>query len=746
MSIARPDAPSVAWFVCFVLAGASTTLAGGERAERSVPELAKSSRASVVVIDAARRDGESSALGTGFVVRADGVIATNLHVIGQAGRPRVRFADDNKAYEAKAVLAYDRERDLALIQIERQGLSALSLADSSKLSIGEPIVAVGNPLGLEYSVVSGVLSGRPVVDGLAMLQLGMSIEQGNSGGPVLDRQGRVVGVVTLKSAVAERVGFAVPANYVQRLLENTYPIPMSHWVTIGALDPDEWSPLFGASWRQRAGRIIASGAGSGFGGRTLCLRKTPPPPDQMFEMAVAVKLDDESGAAGLAFRSDGGDKHYGFYPTNGKLRLTRFSGPDRFSWKILSEVESDSYRPGRWNTIKVRLDGKQITCFVNDTEVVRLEDDALPPGKDGSEGKVGLVKFRAPSAEFKHFRVARNLAPTAVSGELAEQIHAQVKKLSPSGPPVPEILDTLVPDADATLEVLRDRAHELEAEAFRLRHIADIVHQRRVQQELLDVLADDDSKIDLIHAALLVARLDNDDLQIDPYRWMVNRMAGEVRARWPMDADDGAKLQALTDYMFRELGYHGSRADYYHRSNSYLNEVLDDREGLPITLSVVFIELSRRLELPVVGVGLPTHFVVRYASRNGGARLLDVFNGATVMTEAMARELVMANTGQVLNDAHLAETSKRAIIVRMLHNLAGVAEREQDLLAVLRYFDTIILLDPEAPYARWRRGVLNLQTGQSAAARADFDWLLEHKPDGINLDEVRQLRNLLGTD
>jgi regulator of sirC expression with transglutaminase-like and TPR domain len=116
------------------------------------------------------------------------------------------------------------------------------------------------------------------------------------------------------------------------------------------------------------------------------------------------------------------------------------------------------------------------------------------------------------------------------------------------------------------------------------------------------------------------------------------------------------------------------------------------------------------------------------------------------MTEAMARELVMANTGQVLNDAHLAETSKRAIIVRMLHNLAGVAEREQDLLAVLRYFDTIILLDPEAPYARWRRGVLNLQTGQSAAARADFDWLLEHKPDGINLDEVRQLRNLLGTD
>ena len=157
-------------------------------------------------------------------------------------------------------------------------------------------------------------------------------------------------------------------------------------------------------------------------------------------------------------------------------------------------------------------------------------------------------------------------------------------------------------------------------------------------------------------------------------------------------------------------------------------------------------ELTRRLDLPVVGVGLPGHFVVKYAPKAGKTRLIDVYDGASVLTEKKARELVMATSGQALTEAHLAPTSKRAIIVRMLRNLAGVAERDQDLLGTLRYLDTIVLLDPSAAFERWRRAVLNLQTGQPAAARADFDWLLEHKPEGIDLKEVRQLRRLLGPE
>src|SRR5262249_37001522 len=153
------------------------------------------------------------------------------------------------------------------------------------------------------------------------------IEPGNSGGPCLDRRGRVLGVVTMKSAVTENLGFAVEVNSLKPLLEKPNSVPIARWLTIGAIDPKEWTTLFGARWRQRAGRIEVSGAGDGFGGRSLLLWNGDVP-EKPFEIGVMVKLNDEAGAAGLVFHADGGNKHYGFYPSAGKLRLSRFDGAD----------------------------------------------------------------------------------------------------------------------------------------------------------------------------------------------------------------------------------------------------------------------------------------------------------------------------------------------------------------------------------------------------------------------------------
>src|SRR5262249_35500319 len=152
----------------------------------------------------------------------------------------------------------------------------------------------------------------------------------------------------------------------------------------------------------------------------------------------------------------------------------------------------------------------------------------------------------------------------------------------------------------------------LEQEAGRLRQLAQAVHHQRVQAELVKALQGKEENIDLVHAALLVARLDNDDLDIEPYRKEIERMARDIQTALPNDSDGPARLTALNKYLFTERGFHGSRADYYNRSNSYLNEVLDDREGIPITLSVLYMELARRIGLNVVGIPLPLHFVVQY--------------------------------------------------------------------------------------------------------------------------------------
>src|SRR5207247_1071293 len=171
------------------------------------------------------------------------------------------------------------------------------------------------------------------------------------------------------------------------------PIAMSAWLTIGVLDPEEWQPKLGGGWRQRAGRVLAEEPGAGFGGRCYCLSRRPVP-DLPYEVAVTVKLDDEGGAAGLIFHAEG-EVHYGFYPSGGELRLTRFDGPDVFTWKILAQKKSEHYRSGDWNTIRVRMEKDRIKCYVNDELLVESTDTEY------TAGKVGLAKFRDTTAEFK---------------------------------------------------------------------------------------------------------------------------------------------------------------------------------------------------------------------------------------------------------------------------------------------------------------------------------------------------------
>ena len=181
---------------------------------------------------------------------------------------------------------------------------------------------------------------------------------------------------------------------------------MKRWLTIGALSPRDWEVLMGARWTQRAGRIRVSGVGTGFGGRSLCLSKIKKP-ELPYELEVTLKLNNERGAAGLTFGSDGEEKCYGFYPTGGKLRLTRFDGPDVFTWKILKDIDFDAYRPGDWNTIKIRHEKGLIKCFVNDSSVFEIKDSGLP------NGRIGLAKFRDTEAEFRNFRVGKDLPSLA---------------------------------------------------------------------------------------------------------------------------------------------------------------------------------------------------------------------------------------------------------------------------------------------------------------------------------------------
>jgi serine protease Do len=708
--------------------------AAAEDKPLTVEQLAEKTRPSVVVIRVGGRAG-GEGVGTGFVVSADGLIATNMHVIGQGRAITVETADGKKL-PVKAVHAYDRARDLAVIRVDGKGLTPLSLGKSATLRDGQAVVAMGNPQGLRHSVVAGVVSGKRKIEGREMIQIAIPIEPGNSGGPLLDRRGNVVGLLTIKSLVTDNLGFAVAVEELRPLLAKPRPVPYAAWRTIGVLDPDLWEPRLGGRWRQRAGRILADEPGTGFGGRTFCLSKEKVPA-LPYEVGVTVRLDDESGAAGLIFYADGGDKHYGFYPSGGKLRLVRFAGDTVFSWKILKNEASPHYRPGAWNYLKVRLEKGLIRCFVNDEPVFTLR------GPTWESGRAGLAKFRTTSAEFKRFQIAKELPRRKPPADLVRRVRKAVEGLDPDKAAGKGLLDKLRPEGPGALKALRAEARELEQRAAKLRELALAVHHRQVLARLARAVAGKEEKIDLIRAALLIALLDNEEVDVEGYREEVARMAGKVRSALPAKADDEAKLAALNKFLFEERGFHGSRDDYYQRSNSYLSEVIDDREGLPITLSLLYLALARQIGLKAEGVGMPGHFVVRIVLAKGGAKLVDVFDGGKVLTREQAAKKVEKTSGLRLRDEHLRSVGPRAVLVRILHNLLNVAQRERDPAGALRYLDAILTVTPDAAEERAMRAGVRYQQGDRKGSLEDIDWLLVNKPEGIDLDRVREFRRVL---
>jgi regulator of sirC expression with transglutaminase-like and TPR domain len=310
-------------------------------------------------------------------------------------------------------------------------------------------------------------------------------------------------------------------------------------------------------------------------------------------------------------------------------------------------------------------------------------------------------------------------------------------------------LNSLVSIGKPASEVLLEKAEELEKSASRVRQLAEEVRERAVIEELASSLQHEDEKsVDLFRCALLIARLDNEDFDPEIYLRRIDRIALKVKKRFPKKASGGQKLKILVRHLFDELGFHGSTLDYYHKSNSYLNEVMDDREGLPITLSVVLIELAERLDLPVTGLGIPGHFLTMYREDKEGKEpkkiaeeiLIDAFEGKFVTREE-ASEL----SGVRLTEEDFKPARKRDIITRILRNLINVSERERDSVSRLRYLDATIAIEPTDTYLRAMRAMIHYGEGRFQQALSDIEFLIENNPDGPEMEPLREIRDRLRT-
>jgi serine protease Do len=716
-------------------AGDASAVTANPPVIKTVEELAATAKKSVVVVTFAGRDGQPQGLGSGVIISEDGLIATNLHVIGEARPIRIELKDGRK-FDVTAIHATERSQDLAVLKIDAQNLPALPLGNSDELQEGQTVVAIGNPLGLERSVVSGVLSGRREIEGRSMLQIALPIERGNSGGPLLDLQGRVHGLLTLKSMKSENLGFAICVNSLKPLLEKPNPIPMNRWLTIGAMDPDEWSVLPGGRWRQRAGQISVDGRGGGFGGRALCL-STQAVPAIPFEVTVQVKFTPNDGAAGLVFHSDGGDKHYGFYPSNGGVRLSRFDGPDVYSWAVLREARPKSLKKEGWNSLKVRVETNRIMCYLNGELAFESNDSNY------KSGKIGLCKFRQTEAEFKGFRVGEKLDELRASDELISRVSKAIEQINANDVASNAAVQVLATEDIRVVDLLEQEARSLELRAARVRRVAMDVNAARTIAEIQAVVKAENT--DLIRGALLIAKLDNSELDVEGYIQEVERHVRQIKNAVAENVSEDDRLMALNRYLFEEQGFHGSRTDYNNRSNSYLNEVLDDREGLPITLSVLYIEIAKRLGLNVVGIGMPRHFLSRHEPKTGSPQLIDAFDRGRLLTSEEARAKFEELSDTPWKDSFLDSITPKATLERILRNLFGAASETHDVERMLRYTDAILAISPDSGPDHMYRGILSYQSERWQQARYEVEWLTNHDSN-VSRDDIEKLARAIASE
>lgn len=695
-------------------------------------DLADILRPSVVEISYLGREGKREGVGTGVIIDAEaGLVATNLHVIGEA-RPIVVKLPDGRQPKVMQVWASDPRLDLAILKIEADELLALALGDSAKLRDGQSVIAMGNPHGLLNSIVTGVISGRREIDGKKLIQLAMPIEPGNSGGPLVTTAGDVVGIVSLKSNVTDNLGFAIEVSQLKELISHPNPIDFDRWLTIGALPEDRWKVIGGATWRQQGGRLFASGKGLGFGGRSLCLA-TEDVPELPYEIAVDLRLSNENGAAGLVFHSDGDDEHYGFYPSQTALRFSRFDGPTVFEWTVVEQQQSPHYLEGDWNRLKVRCEenGKFI-CSVNDRVVFEVVDSRL------NGASVGLAKFRDTQAEFRNFEIAKEIAGIRPAPEVVQRITNELDAL-PLWREIDEpAFEGLLQDPRAAQTVIEAEARRLERRATDLRKTARHLHVQTCLKGLRHVVHDGASP-DVIRGALWIAKLDNPDLNIEAYVARIAEFKSELLGKLPREASEDERLKLLQNYLFNENGFHGSRTDYYHRANSYLHRVLDDREGLPLTLTILFLDLARALDLDVVGVGIPGHFLVRFQPDEGEARWLDAFEKGAELSLDQVKQIAVVSAGR-WDKRFLEPTDSRQMLIRLLRNLQGIAESEGRREEIGSYIDAQLVLDPQSVTFRGMRAVIRFETGRKAAAVSDLDWILDHPIPDLNVAPIMEMR------
>lgn len=280
--------------------------------------------------------------------------------------------------------------------------------------------------------------------------------------------------------------------------------------------------------------------------------------------------------------------------------------------------------------------------------------------------------------------------------------------------------------------------------------------RQRARQAFTNLIAGDEASLDLGRASLLVAAEEYPGLDIEQYLERLEMLAAQVR-HYLADAPERVAcmpgteqacmqlLRALNIVLFEHEHFRGSRTDYYNPQNSFLNRVLERRLGIPLSLSVVYIEVGKRLGLALAGVGMPFHFIVRCTLPGGRFIYSDPYEKGKFLSEQdCRRRLVQIFKDPADLDAHWLEPlSPKQVLVRMLTNLKHIYLHKNDYQRTLTISDRILLLTPQQPNELRDHGLIAFHLKYYSRALRDLNAYVELAPQAEDLAEVKRQINII---
>jgi len=267
--------------------------------------------------------------------------------------------------------------------------------------------------------------------------------------------------------------------------------------------------------------------------------------------------------------------------------------------------------------------------------------------------------------------------------------------------------------------------------------------KEEARAKFAEMVARDECDLELDRAALLIAAEEYPHLDVEKYLDQVGAFAELAGTRDDPYAGPLSRIMRLGALLFDELGFRGNVESYFDARNSFLNDVIDRRTGIPITLSVLYLEIARRIGVKLFGVGMPGHFIVKFVDDEHEI-LIDPFNGGRLLSEEKCREMIEEMYGGEMkfHPAFLYAVTKKQILMRMLQNLKGIYARAGDHHKTLEAIERALIIHSvegsDAANEIRDRGLVHSGMGRYAMAMADLEEYLRLAPQAPDAKEIKE--------